>query len=229
MALRAPVQQPELENGLVANHAAKAAVGAGKTGATLQAQNKRRALGELTNQQPTGAGTKPVLGKEKATAAAASVADVGVKTRAAARKADGGVKDAPLHPGAALRPAQLVPRTRAQQAAQSQRVQGPSMSSLLSQRSEAFVGNQSVRAPPPSPLPDIDSGDKLNTLMAPDYVNDIYFFYKRVEAKYKVPADYMTRQQTDINDKMRAILMDWLVEVHLKFKVRNARRTAEAV
>ena len=26
--------------------------------------------------------------------------------------------------------------------------------------------------------------------------------------------------QTDINDKMRAILIDWLVEVHLKFKVR---------
>lgn len=27
--------------------------------------------------------------------------------------------------------------------------------------------------------------------------------------------------QTDINEKMRAILIDWLVEVHLKFKVRE--------
>jgi cyclin B len=26
--------------------------------------------------------------------------------------------------------------------------------------------------------------------------------------------------QSDINDKMRAILIDWLVDVHLKFKVR---------
>lgn len=26
--------------------------------------------------------------------------------------------------------------------------------------------------------------------------------------------------QTDVNEKMRAILVDWLVEVHLKFKVR---------
>lgn len=25
--------------------------------------------------------------------------------------------------------------------------------------------------------------------------------------------------QTDVNEKMRAILVDWLVEVHLKFKV----------
>lgn len=28
--------------------------------------------------------------------------------------------------------------------------------------------------------------------------------------------------QPDINEKMRAILIDWLVEVHLKFKVRLA-------
>jgi len=27
--------------------------------------------------------------------------------------------------------------------------------------------------------------------------------------------------QTDINEKMRAILMDWLVDVHLKFKLRD--------
>jgi hypothetical protein len=26
--------------------------------------------------------------------------------------------------------------------------------------------------------------------------------------------------QTDINDNMRSILLDWLVEVHYKFKVR---------
>jgi hypothetical protein len=27
--------------------------------------------------------------------------------------------------------------------------------------------------------------------------------------------------QADINERMRAILIDWLVEVHLKFKVRT--------
>ena len=26
-------------------------------------------------------------------------------------------------------------------------------------------------------------------------------------------------KQTDVNEKMRAILIDWLVEVHLKFKL----------
>ena len=29
---------------------------------------------------------------------------------------------------------------------------------------------------------------------------------------------YMTKQ-SDINEKMRAILIDWLIEVHLKFKL----------
>jgi hypothetical protein len=29
---------------------------------------------------------------------------------------------------------------------------------------------------------------------------------------------YLSRQ-TDINEKMRAILIDWLIEVHLKFKL----------
>ena len=33
-----------------------------------------------------------------------------------------------------------------------------------------------------------------------------------------VDPQYM-RNQTDVNDKMRAILIDWLVEVHLKFKL----------
>ncbi len=30
---------------------------------------------------------------------------------------------------------------------------------------------------------------------------------------------WFPQTQTDINDKMRAILIDWLVEVHFKFKV----------
>ena len=30
---------------------------------------------------------------------------------------------------------------------------------------------------------------------------------------------YMLNVQTDINEKMRAILVDWLIEVHYKFKL----------
>lgn len=34
-----------------------------------------------------------------------------------------------------------------------------------------------------------------------------------------LPSPLPSWLQTDINDKMRAILIDWLVDVHLKFKV----------
>lgn len=33
------------------------------------------------------------------------------------------------------------------------------------------------------------------------------------------PHGYFESTQTDITEKMRAILIDWLVEVHLKFKL----------
>jgi len=38
------------------------------------------------------------------------------------------------------------------------------------------------------------------------------------EQRYHVRHNYMDNQ-ADINEKMRAILIDWLVEVHLKFKL----------
>lgn len=92
------------------------------------------------------------------------------------------------------------------------------MSGMLQTRSEAAVTHSRQRPNPPSPLPDIDAIDRENPLACADYVNDIHGYYKRVEPKYRVAQDYM-RIQTDINEKMRAILVDWLVEVHLKFKV----------
>lgn len=108
-----------------------------------------------------------------------------------------------------------VPRTRSQTLAARQ--QGMSMSSLLQQRSEAAVTAKKAPAPL-SPLPDIDIADRGNPLAATEYVNDIYSYYRRVEPKFRVQPGYMANQ-TDINEKMRAILIDWLVEVHLKFKL----------
>jgi len=65
---------------------------------------------------------------------------------------------------------------------------------------------------------DIDYADRENPLACTDYVNDIYSYFRRVEPTYCVPPNYMA-QQADINDRMRAILVDWLIEVHLKFKL----------
>ena len=65
---------------------------------------------------------------------------------------------------------------------------------------------------------DIDALDKQNPLAVTEFVNDMFNYWFRVEPLTRVSCNYM-RSQTDINHKMRAILVDWLVEVHLKFKL----------
>jgi len=65
-------------------------------------------------------------------------------------------------------------------------------------------------------LSSIDDGDLENQLAVVEYVEDIYKFYRKIENMSCVPPDYMT-EQIEINEKMRAILIDWLIEVHLKF------------
>lgn len=85
-------------------------------------------------------------------------------------------------------------------------------SSILSARSKAACGITNK----PKIL-DIDASDKDNHLAAVEYVDDMYSYYKEVE-KESQPKMYM-HIQTDMNEKMRAILIDWLLEVHIKFEL----------
>ena len=52
-----------------------------------------------------------------------------------------------------------------------------------------------------------------------DYIDDIYEYFKECDGM-NLPLDgYMTLVQNDISERMRSILLDWLIEVHLKFKL----------
>jgi len=64
----------------------------------------------------------------------------------------------------------------------------------------------------------LDVGDLKNPKYAAEYVGDIYTHYRHVETRYMPDADYMSKQ-TDINEKMRALLIDWLIQVHVKFEL----------
>ena len=64
----------------------------------------------------------------------------------------------------------------------------------------------------------IDERDAHNPLAVTEYANDMYAHFREKEFRASVSSTYMTRQP-HINEKMRAILVDWLVEVHLKFKL----------
>ncbi|XP_062229864.1 cyclin-B2-2-like [Phragmites australis] len=66
--------------------------------------------------------------------------------------------------------------------------------------------------------PNIDSCDAGNSLAVVEYVDEIYSFYRRTEGSSCVAPNYMS-SQTDINEKMRGILIDWLIEVHYKLEL----------
>ncbi|KAK8522280.1 hypothetical protein V6N12_055997 [Hibiscus sabdariffa] len=69
-----------------------------------------------------------------------------------------------------------------------------------------------------APITDIDCSDSNHPLAVVEYVDDIHAYYKKTEVSSCVSPNYMERQ-FDINEKMRAILIDWLIEVHYKFEL----------
>lgn len=51
-----------------------------------------------------------------------------------------------------------------------------------------------------------------------EHANDIYFWCRREEALFYPNTPYMS-QQIEINEQMRVILVDWLIDVHVRFKL----------
>lgn len=62
---------------------------------------------------------------------------------------------------------------------------------------------------------DIDENDKDNPQLVSEYVNDIYQYMKELEKKYPVKPKFL--EGYEITGKMRAILIDWLCQVHHRF------------
>jgi len=65
----------------------------------------------------------------------------------------------------------------------------------------------------------IDLADIRNPQAASEYVHDIMIWCKKMESR-RAPIPHYMKAQIDINSTMREILIDWLSEVHLKFKLR---------
>nr|XP_043607624.1 G2/mitotic-specific cyclin-2-like isoform X2 [Erigeron canadensis] len=71
------------------------------------------------------------------------------------------------------------------------------------------------------PVVDIDMADSKDPCAVVEYVQDLHSHYRRMESSGMVSPNYMLTQQSDINERMRAILIDWLVEVHHKFDLQH--------
>jgi len=63
-----------------------------------------------------------------------------------------------------------------------------------------------------------DNEHKGNTQLVTCVAKDIFVYLKQIEGDFLPKPEYMT-SQNDINEKMRAILIDWLVDVNVKFKL----------
>ena len=52
-----------------------------------------------------------------------------------------------------------------------------------------------------------------------EYINEIFIHLKETEKLHLPTENYMEKIQKEINERMRIILLDWLVDVQLKFKL----------
>ncbi|KNA24344.1 hypothetical protein SOVF_016440 [Spinacia oleracea] len=108
----------------------------------------------------------------------------------------------------------LLKKKRVLSGKRSSRKKKYSLTSVLTARSKAACG---LTTRPRELVADIDAADADNELAVVEYVEEIYKFYRITENEYRL-IDYMSLQH-HINEKMRMILIDWLVEVHNKFEL----------
>ncbi|XP_022059729.2 G2/mitotic-specific cyclin-B1 [Acanthochromis polyacanthus] len=64
---------------------------------------------------------------------------------------------------------------------------------------------------------DVDADDHDNPMLCSDYVKDIYKYLRELEIEQNVRPTYLKGQE--VTGNMRAILIDWLVQVNLKFRL----------
>ncbi|MBW0522989.1 hypothetical protein O181_062704 [Austropuccinia psidii MF-1] len=65
---------------------------------------------------------------------------------------------------------------------------------------------------------DLDAGDEEDPLMVTEYVAEIYEYMRDLELETLPESDYMSRQN-ELTWKMRGVLVDWIIEVHSKFRL----------
>uniref|UniRef100_A0A6Q2X2M6 G2/mitotic-specific cyclin-B1 n=1 Tax=Esox lucius TaxID=8010 RepID=A0A6Q2X2M6_ESOLU len=66
-------------------------------------------------------------------------------------------------------------------------------------------------------IKDVDADDYDNPMLCSEYVKDIYKYLQQLEVDQAVKPKYLEGQE--ITGSMRAILIDWLVQVQIKFRL----------
>jgi len=106
-------------------------------------------------------------------------------------------------------------------AAESQPYSQTQIQSQLSQSQSLSQNNkdsQSQYLQSQSEIRSIDSIENSDPKECSEYIGDIIDHLRNLERRKRPRANYMSKQR-DINSNMRSILVDWLVEVTLEFKL----------
>lgn len=66
-------------------------------------------------------------------------------------------------------------------------------------------------------IEDIDKYDVGNAQLVAEYVKDVYEYLNQLEKQHRISPGFLDHKI--VTSKMRAVLIDWLVQVHLKFQL----------
>ncbi|TRY91871.1 hypothetical protein DNTS_017671 [Danionella cerebrum] len=66
-------------------------------------------------------------------------------------------------------------------------------------------------------IKDVDADDYDNPMLCSEYVKDIYLYLRQLESDQAVRPKYL--EGREVTGNMRAILIDWLVQVQIKFRL----------
>jgi len=69
----------------------------------------------------------------------------------------------------------------------------------------------------PDGVTDIDAEDASNPQLCTEYAQEIYAYLRQLEKRGAVRSDFLSG--CPITENMRAVLIDWLVEVQMQFKL----------
>jgi len=96
---------------------------------------------------------------------------------------------------------------------------GDSTLPLSEPEPQTFEVREPERSLPPDGVPDFDGETWGDPQQHSEYAMETFQYYKQRETEFSVP-DYMSKQ-SEITNVMRAILVDWLVEVQESFELNH--------
>ncbi|KAL6610418.1 hypothetical protein ACP70R_040387 [Stipagrostis hirtigluma subsp. patula] len=166
---------------------------------------------QLLKQANAAVANKDAIGPAQPAAAPRAAAPKPATTKAPPAKAAAALRP---EPQATKDGACSGENIKAPEGARNRKKAVTTLTSVLSARSKVAAG---LSDKPKQLIEDIDKTDCDNELAVVEYVEDIYKFYMAAQHESR-PGDYMSRQ-LEVNAKMRAILTDWIVEVHYKLEL----------